>query len=102
MALAHAALTNSTPAKGSTLQSSPPNLVLVFEEAVQLKALTVQKVGDKAPTAISPLPAAASEQLSVPLPKLGDGDYVITYTYVGDDTHVMKGTIAFKISAHGG
>jgi len=96
--LAHAQLLSSTPVKGSTVQASPPNLVLVFAEQVQLMALTVQKMGAK-PTAVSPLPATAAEQLSVPLPKLLDGEYIITYTYMGDDTHVMKGTIPFKVSA---
>src|SRR5512139_1108681 len=80
-AFAHVHLESSIPAAGSTVKS-PDRLVLVFQEAVELKALSVQKAGDKAPTTLE-LPKAAAEQLAVPLPKLADGDYTVSYTYVG-------------------
>ena len=97
-AFAHVHLESSIPAAGSTVKASPERLVLVFQEAVELKALSVQKTGDKAPTALQ-LPKAAAEQLAVPLPKLADGDYVVSYTYVGPDEHRMSSTLKFKVSA---
>lgn len=98
-ALAHADLKSSTPAKGSTVQSSPSEVVLVFGEAVELKALSVMKKGESKPTQLGPLPTAFAERQAVPLPKLGDGEYTISYTYEGSDTHVMTATIPFKVSA---
>jgi len=99
-ALAHVHLESSIPAAGSTVKAGPEKLVLVFQEAVELKALSLQKTGDKAATAL-PLPKDAAEQLAVPLPKLTDGNYTISYTYVGPDEHKMSSTLKFTISAKG-
>jgi copper resistance protein C len=96
--LAHVHLESSIPAAGSTVQAGPEKLVLVFQEAVELKALSLQKVGDQAATAL-PLPKEAAEQLAVPLPKLTDGSYTINYTYVGPDGHKMSSTLKFSVSA---
>ncbi|MBK9251470.1 MAG: copper resistance protein CopC [Proteobacteria bacterium] len=96
--MAHVHLQSSIPAAGSTVKASPERLVLVFQEAVELKALSVQKVGDSAATALE-LPKAAAEQLAVPLPRLADGDYTISYTFVGPDEHKMSSTLKFKVSA---
>lgn len=95
---AHVHLESSVPAAGSTLKASPPQLVLVFQEAVELKALSVQRAGDKQAAALQ-LPKAAAEQLAVPLPKLTDGDYTISYTYEGPDGHRMNSTLKFKVAA---
>lgn len=100
VALAHVHLESSIPAAGSTVKAGPEKLVLVFQEAVELKALSLQKTGDKAATALQ-LPKEAAEQLAVPLPKLADGDYTISYTYVGPDEHRMSSTLKFKVAAKG-
>lgn len=98
-ALAHAHLESSTPAKGSTVKASPASVMLMFAEAVELTAMSIQKSGDKTATPLAPLPKQASVHLMVPLPKLADGDYTITYSYVSDDQHEMKGSIPFRVSA---
>ncbi len=96
-AFAHVHLEGSVPAAGSTVKP-PAKLVLVFQEAVEIKALSLLKAGDKAPTALQ-LPKEASEQVAVDLPKLSDGDYTVSYTYVGPDEHKMSSTLKFKVSA---
>jgi hypothetical protein len=58
----------------------------------------LQKAGDKAATTLE-LPKEAAEQIAVPMPKLSDGDYTISYTYVGPDEHKMSSTLKFKVSA---
>lgn len=97
VALAHVHLESSIPAKGSTVSASPPKLVLVFQEAVELKALSLQRAGDKTVTALE-LPREAAEQLAVPLPKLAAGDYTVNYTYVGPDEHKMSSSLKFTVS----
>lgn len=97
-ALAHVHLQSSIPAAGSTVKVSPEKLVLVFQEAVELKALSVQKAGDKVATLLT-LPKEAAEQIAVPLPKLAAGDYTVSYTYVGPDEHRMSSTLRFTVSA---
>lgn len=99
-AMAHVHLESSIPAADSTVKAGPEKLVLVFQEAVELKALSLQKAGDKAVTAL-PLPKEAAEQLAVPMPKLTDGDYTVSYTFVGPDEHKMSSTLKFKVSAMG-
>ncbi|HXC60455.1 MAG TPA: copper resistance CopC family protein [Steroidobacteraceae bacterium] len=99
MAMAHVNLESSTPAKGSTVHASPEKVILVFGETVELKSLSVSKAGSKAAAVLLASPKEAATQFSAPMPKLVDGDYVITYRYIGDDQHDMTSTIRFKISA---
>lgn len=98
VALAHSHLESSVPAKGSTLKQSPDNVVLVFGDAVELTALTLQKAGEKTKRDLVPLPKEDSVHLSVPLPKLADGDYVLSYAVLSSDQHETRGTIAFKVA----
>lgn len=45
----HAHLERSVPARNSTVDSSPPEVVLVFSERVGLTSLILQEQGGKAP-----------------------------------------------------
>jgi methionine-rich copper-binding protein CopC len=84
----------------SHLQSSVPGKVeLVFNEPVGLTALKLQKKGDATSRDLAPLPKDDSVYLTVPLAKLADGDYVLTYAGLSADQHETKGTIEFKVSA---
>lgn len=97
-AFAHAHLESSVPGKGSTVQASPGKVELVFNEPVGLTALKLQKKGEAARD-LAPLPKDDSVYLSVPLAKLADGDYVLTYAGLSGDQHETKGSIEFKVSA---
>lgn len=99
VALAHAHLESSAPARNGVLRASPDYVTLVFSEPVELTALTLQKAGEKTRRDLAPLPKEDSVQLVVPLPKLGEGDYVLFYAAVSSDQHETKGTIPFKVSA---
>jgi methionine-rich copper-binding protein CopC len=94
-ALAHAHLTDSSPADGSQLLSGPAALVLNFSEAVQLTALSLQRNGATAQKLAPPEQAAA--RISVPLPKLTAGAYVVRFRTLGSDGHVVPGQIRFSI-----
>lgn len=95
---AHAKLEKSQPAADSTLTAAPQALVLEFNEAVQVTALTLQ-AGDAKPQDIGPLPKTAASKISLPLPVLAAGSYTVTWRALGDDNHVMSGKILFKIGA---
>lgn len=97
-AFAHAHLESSVPGKGSTVQASPAKVELVFNEAVGLTALKLQKKGEAAARDLAPLPKDDSVYLAVPLAKLADGDYVLSYAGLSSDQHETKGTIEFKVS----
>jgi methionine-rich copper-binding protein CopC len=94
-ALAHAHLTDSAPVDGSQLLAGPAALVLSFSEAVQFTALSIQRNGGTPQKLVPPEQAAA--RLSVPLPKLAAGAYVVRWRTLGSDGHVVPGQIRFSI-----
>ena len=98
-AFAHAHLESSVPGKGSTVEASPGKVELVFNEPVGLTALKLQKKGEAAARDLVPLPKDDSVYLSVPLAKLADGEYVLSFAGLSGDQHEVKGTIEFKVSA---
>jgi len=97
-ASAHAHLQKSSPADNSVITASPPNLVLNFSEAARLTVLSIQK-GSEPKQDLKPLPSAAAQQVSVPLPQLTPGTYTVRWRAVSDDGHVMPGTLHFTLGA---
>ena len=97
-ASAHAHLQKSSPADNSVITASPPNLVLNFSEAARLTVLSIQK-GSEPKQDLKPLPSAAAQQVSVPLPQLTPGTYTVRWRAVSDDGHVMPGTLHFTLAA---
>jgi methionine-rich copper-binding protein CopC len=95
---AHAHLQKSSPADNSVIATSPSTLVLNFSEAARLTALSIQK-GGESPQKLTPLPAAAAQQISVPLPPLTPGAYSVSWRVVSDDGHVMSGALHFTLAA---
>jgi hypothetical protein len=95
---AHAHLQSSTPADNSVITASPPNLVLNFSEAARLTALSIQK-GTEAEQKLKPLPSTDAAQISVPLPLLTPGAYIVSWHALSDDGHVTSGALHFTLAA---
>jgi methionine-rich copper-binding protein CopC len=95
---AHAHLQKSSPADNSVITTSPSNLVLNFSEAARLTALSIQKDSEPAQS-LKPLPTAAAQQISVPLPQLTPGTYSVSWRVLSDDGHVMAGALHFTLAA---
>jgi methionine-rich copper-binding protein CopC len=100
IAHAHAHLKMSTPADASVVTASPPNLVLKFSEAARLTAAWIQK-DDGPKQKLTPLPDKPAVEVSVALPSLEPGNYVISWRALSDDGHVMPGQIHFTLSVRG-
>lgn len=96
---AHAHLQKSSPAEGSVITTSPPNLVLNFSEAAKLTALSIQK-GSEPEQKLKPLSTTAAQQISVPLPALTPGIYSVNWRVVSDDGHMMAGVLHFTLADH--
>lgn len=94
VAHAHAHLVESTPADKSRVPA-PVAIELKFSQAVQVTALTVQR-GKEAAKLLA-LPPKASASLSVPLPKLDAGEYVVAWRVASNDGHIMSGKFAFTV-----
>ena len=97
-ASAHSTATFTTPAKDAVLKESPPEFVLMFNEAAKVAKLTLQKTGDLKPTELGPLPTDAQQYVKLPAPKLGPGEYLLRWRAIGDDGHVVPGVVKFTIA----
>lgn len=96
-ASAHTHLQKSTPADKSVVTTAPADVVLTFSEAANVTALTLQKGMEKAQP-LGPLPAKAAREVTVALPALTPGEYVVNWRVVGEDSHVMSGKFAFTVA----
>jgi methionine-rich copper-binding protein CopC len=95
---AHAHLQKSSPADNSLITTSPSHLVLNFSEAARLTALSIQK--DEEPKQnLKPLPTTAAQQISVPLPPLTPGTYLVNWRVLSEDGHMMAGALHFTLAA---
>jgi copper transport protein len=95
-AQAHAHLLEATPADGGVLTEAPPSFTLLFNEPARLTALSIQKDGE-VPQKIGGLAAAASARWVIAAPKLTPGSYTLSYRVVSDDSHIMSGSIKFRL-----
>ena len=98
-AFAHVHLEKSQPADKSSASAPPKEVVLEFNEPVQVTALTIQK-GDEKAQDLGPLPKAATARVTVPMPAVASGNYIVKWRAVGDDNHVMNGKFIFTVAAH--
>lgn len=95
--MAHAHLESAVPANGSTLKAAPTQVVLRFSDSISLVDVTLEKAGGKA-EALKDLPKELARSLVVALPRLGEGQYVLRYRGVSEDTHETKGALRFTVS----
>ncbi len=95
-ACAHAHLVRAVPADGSVLRTAPARVVLTFSEAARLTALWVAPEGGTRQK-IAPLPADPAADISVALPPLAPGRYVLSWRVVGGDGHVVPGELHFTL-----
>ncbi|HZO22515.1 MAG TPA: copper resistance CopC family protein [Steroidobacteraceae bacterium] len=97
-ARAHTHLEKSVPANGAVLNAAPENIVLTFAEPARLTALSLRKNSEPAQK-LAPLPSATARELTVALPRLTPGKYVVSWRVLSEDGHVMPGDLSFTIAA---
>jgi methionine-rich copper-binding protein CopC len=95
-AQAHAHLLQATPADGSVLTEAPASFMLLFNEPARLTALNIQR-DDEAPQKIGGLAGAASARWVIAAPKLAPGGYTLSYRVLSEDSHIMSGSIKFRL-----
>jgi hypothetical protein len=92
---AHAHLTAAVPADGSA-GKAPEYIVLSFSEVARITAMTLQRDGEE-PRKLTSLAAEKAARITVPLPKLAPGRYTLSWRAVGEDSHVVPGTLHFTV-----
>jgi methionine-rich copper-binding protein CopC len=95
---AHPHVEKSEPADHSTATTAPQKLMLAFNEAVIVTALTIRRGTDK-PQPLGPLAKDAARQQSYALPVLAPGDYTVKWRAMGADSHLMSGQLSFRVGA---
>ena len=111
---AHSPLSASTPKDGEVLNVPPGEIVMEFKSPAKLIKVELMKVkrnqgnsffgalfgGDDG----EPLPLGKSFLMSmnkrqiIPMPSLARGDYLLLWRAMGEDGHVIKGELTFKVS----
>lgn len=99
-AAAHAVLVKSTPARRAVIAISPPRVELVFNERLEaaystLSVWTTPNVRvDDGKALVGP---EDPRRLSLALPPLAGGHYVIRFRVLSVDGHLVEGTVPFEV-----
>ena len=98
-AWAHARLISTTPEDRAVLASPPAKVTLHFDDTVRaLGGTTVVANVDKHPVTAGK-PRTSGRVVTIPLPKLRDGDYTVRWRVLSDDGHIVEGVFAFAVGA---
>ena len=96
IAQAHTHLLKSIPADGHVVATAPGTVVLTFSEAARLTAAWIQKE-EGARTRLA-TPETTAREVTIALPALPPGTYVVSWRAASADGHVMPGRIRFTVS----
>lgn len=94
--LAHTHLLKSVPADGQAVAAAPEKILLTFSEAARLTAAWIQK--DEGARTRLTAPDKASKEVTLSLPALAPGAYVVSWRAASADGHLMPGRIRFTVS----
>lgn len=95
-AAAHSELRRSVPAAGAVLDRAPDRIELHFNEAVQLTALRLHRVGG-AEVALPRRAIRQAASATIALPPLEPGQYRAEWRIISADGHAVGGVIHFRI-----
>jgi copper transport protein len=101
VAFAHALLEKAIPAPDSHLQSSPNEIVLLFNERLEDELYSIKVFNNEGET-ISKSKTELSldqKQLKHSVSSLADGSYTISYSVLSADGHPIKGSYIFSVGA---
>lgn len=106
VALAHAGLESSTPAASSVLETSPPLIVLDFDEAIDVPLTSIElfDASSQQITLGAPSDGANDADGSVVqsmVPALDDGTYAVVWRISSADGHVVTGAFSFQVGTGG-
>lgn len=101
-ALAHEALTSSTPAQGATVEQPPPTVVLEFSAspdpafvATTVTSATGERVDAGAPLVTGPM-------VTIPVrDEIPAGTYTVGYRVTSNDGHPITGQVSYTVANAG-
>ena len=94
---AHTALMESFPADGSTLETPPVDISLIFNGQVRLVKMELLVSGVGVATGFQP-PADENDSFTVATPNLGAGSYTVNWAAISEDGHTVDNSFSFVVS----
>lgn len=104
-ASAHARLVSTTPAAGSIVRHSPPEVVIRFDDNVEIDFGSIRvfdAAGARVDLGGTHYASADDHAIAIPLPHLADGAYVVAWRVVSDDSHPVHGAFVFSVGTSKG
>jgi copper transport protein len=102
-ALAHATLEATDPPSNAVLTSAPRFVTLTFSEPVEVDAGAIRVFnsdGQRVDGGARPThPDGRASQVTLPVPALTDGVYVVTWRVTSADSHPVHGAFTFTVGA---
>ena len=95
--LAHAKMTASKPADGSTVAAGLSEIELNFSKPLRLSMVHVRDESKHEVALRSALPPTFGPAFKLSTEALTPGSYEVTWTAVAEDGHVMKGAFTFSV-----
>jgi methionine-rich copper-binding protein CopC len=96
---AHTQMTETIPNDGDVLDATPPQVVVVFNDAIREDRSSVV-VLDEAGTTVAEggLDPADATRLVADLPPLGNGTYTVRWTAYSADNELIRDQFAFEVA----
>lgn len=104
-AWAHAALLKTVPSASVILSKPPPQVSLLYDEAVEPRFAIVSvtdAAGTQETTGSPARNAADSDELDVPLKHLAEGWYLVFWRVISVDGHPVRGAFTFAVGPNPG
>ena len=104
-AFAHAALLRTTPSASVVVNASPPQVALVYSEAVEPRfaIVSVTDAAARPQTAGPPQRSPSNaDELDVPLKHLRQGWYLVVWRVISVDGHPVRGAFTFAVGPNPG
>ena len=97
MAKAHTTVKSATLEDGGIYQTLPETFELVFAQNVGLAGLSLTDADGKIVDIDYVPPKSMETKFSIDLPKLGSGQYKMSWRAMAKDGHVLKGELSFTV-----
>jgi copper resistance protein C len=101
-ARAHAFLDHASPAVGSSVPASPPNVNLWFTQDLEpafSRVTVTNEAGQRVDLGNAQIPQGSPAELQVGLKPLPPGTYLVSWHVVSVDTHPTEGTFTFDVGS---
>ena len=102
-ACAHSFPETETPAAGQTLAALPPQVSIKFDAKIEKLFAKLEVIGPEGKNVAKDAPVVGDDgyTLTVKVPALGPGDYLVKWCVVGIDTHRTEGSYQFTVTGAG-